>query len=431
MFKVRKLVVREGKQSRFVKSDLRTRREKLLTYSPIDDIIKAYPIKLKGNTMKHHLYNPDFKFVREPESFDKYTERELLQYCLGATMYMPGTKNFTPKILNGSMPGLTTVVLCFEDACPEDSVEAAEKNVYHLLDTVTDAVEDGTLDPDRVPLIFVRIRNLEQFRHFAKGLDKHKAKSLCGINFPKFNAENGYEYFAYLKGLSEVLGDTLYGMPIIEDPEVAYKESRITELLGIKRILDKYHDLVLQVRVGGTDFSSVFGVRRGVDYSIYDIMTVRECLADIINICGRNNDYVISGPVWEYFRAPKELMFEELPSHSLEDYLFKRQTIVNNEVDGLLREVILDKANGFVGRTVIHPTHVRFVNALMAVTKEEYDDACMILGNTQGGVVKGSGGNKMNEIRPHTNWATKIFMRARAFGVIENQSEYVKLFNVK
>ena len=84
-----------------------------------------------------------------------------------------------------------------------------------------------------------------------------------------------------------------------------------------------------------------------------------------------------------------------------------------------------------MGRTVIHPTHVRFVNALMAVTKEEYDDACMILGNTQGGVVKGSGGNKMNEIRPHTNWATKIFMRARAFGVIENQSEYVKLFNVK
>ena len=47
------------------------------------------------------------------------------------------------------------------------------------------------------------------------------------------------------------------------------------------------------------------------------------------------------------------------------------------------------------------------------------------------GVLKGSGGNKMNEIRPHTNWATKIFMRARAFGVIENQSEYVKLFNVK
>lgn len=381
--------------------------------------------------MRHHLYNPDFKFVHEPESFDKYTDRELLRYCLGATMYMPGTKDFTPKILNGSMPGLTTVVLCFEDACPEDSVEAAEKNVYHLLDTVTDAVESGELDADKVPLVFVRIRNLEQFRHFAAGLDKHKSRSLCGINFPKFTAENGYEYFAYLQWLNQKLDDKIYGMPIIESPEVAYKESRITELLGIKRVLDKYHELVLQVRVGGTDFSSVFGVRRGVDHSIYDIMTVRECLADVVNICGRNNDYVLSGPVWEYFRAPEELKFKELPSHSLEDYLFKRQAIVNNEIDGLLREVILDKANGFVGRTVIHPTHVRFVNALMAVTREEYDDACMILGCEQGGVVKGAGANKMNEIRPHTNWASKIIMRARAFGVIENQSAYVKLFGIK
>ena len=379
--------------------------------------------------MRHHLYNPDFNFVRPPEDFNKYTDRELLQYCLGATMYMPGTKDFTPKILSGAMPGLTTVVLCFEDACPEESVEAAEQNVYRLLDTLAFATEEGTLSPDNIPLIFVRTRNPEQFRHFAAGLNKRRSKALCGINFPKFSAENGEEYFAYLKELNEKLDDVLYGMPIIESPEVAYKESRMTELLGIKDILDRYRDLVLQVRVGGTDFSSVFGVRRGVDHSIYDILTVRECLCDIINVCGRNNDYVISGPVWEYFRAPQELMFGELPPHSLDDCLLKRHTIVNNEVDGLLREVILDKANGFIGRTVIHPSHVRFVNALMAVTKEEYDDACMILGNKAGGVVKGSGSNKMNEIRPHTNWAVKIYMRARAFGVIENQRAYVKLFS--
>ena len=176
-------------------------------------------------------------------------------------------------------------------------------------------------------------------------------------------------------------------MPIIEGTEVAYKETRMPELVGIRKILDKYRELVLQVRVGGTDFSSVFGVRRGVDYSIYDIMTVRECLTDIINVCGRDNNYIISGPVWEYFRAPKELMFEKLPDHGLDDYLMKRLPIVNNEIDGLLREVILDKANGFMGRTVIHPSHVKFVNALMAVTKEEYDDACMILGHKEGGVL--------------------------------------------
>lgn len=380
--------------------------------------------------MRHHLYNPNFRFVVEPENFNKYTDRELLQYCLGATMYMPGTKDFAPKILSGAMPGLTTMVMCFEDACPEEQVEEAEENVHRLLDRVTDAVESGTLSEDRVPLIFVRVRNLEQFKHFGNALTKHQIKSLCGINFPKFNADNGHEYYSYLKELNERFEEILYGMPIIEDPEVAYKESRMEQLIGIKKTLDKYHDLVLQVRVGGTDFSSVFGVRRGVDYSIYDIMMVRECLSDIMNVCGRNNDYVVSGPVWEYFRAPKELMFEELPKHSLEDCLLKRLTIVNNEVDGLLREVVLDKANGFIGRTVIHPSHVKFVNALMAVTKEEYDDACMILGHTKGGVVKGAGANKMNEVKPHTNWAKKVLNRSRAFGVIENEASYVKLFAI-
>ena len=379
--------------------------------------------------MRHQRYNPDFSFVVEPEHFNKYTDRDLLQYCLGATMYMPGYKDFLEKILDNSMPGLTTMVLDFEDACPEERVPEAMENVHTLLAAVTDAVDSGRLDADLVPLIFVRIRDLAQFKAFGSKLTKKEARSLCGINFPKFNAENGYEYFAYLLDLNEQLDEVLYGMPIIEDPEVAYKETRISELIGIRKILDKYHRLVLQVRVGGTDFSSVFGVRRGVDYSLYDIMVVRECLSDILNVCARNNDYVVSGPVWEYFRAPKELMFEELPKHGLEDYLMRRKPMVNNEIDGLLREVILDKANGFIGRTVIHPTHVKFVNALMAVTREEYDDACQILG-TGGGVVKGSGGNKMNEIKPHTNWAKKIYNRARAYGVIKNESGYVKLFAV-
>ena len=379
--------------------------------------------------MRHHQYNPGFPFVVPPEDFDKHTDRELLQYCLGAAMYMPGYKDFLPKIIGNAMPGLTTIVLCFEDACPEERVSEAMANVHHLLASVTRATESGELDPGKVPLIFARIRNLAQFKAFAAELTPEEARSLCGINFPKFNAENGHEYYAYLQDLNERLGEIIYGMPIIEDPEVAYKETRMAELTEIKKILDKYHDLVLQVRVGGTDFSSVFGVRRGVDYSLYDIMVVRECLSDIVNVCGRNNDYVISGPVWEYFRAPKEMMFEDLPKHGLEDYLMRRKPLVNNEIDGLLREVILDKANGFVGRTVIHPTHVKFVNALMAVTKEEYDDARQILG-TGGGVVKGAGGNKMNEIRPHTNWAKKTYNRARAFGVIENEGTYVKLFAV-
>lgn len=59
------------------------------------------------------------------------------------------------------------------------------------------------------------------------------------------------------------LNEILYGMPILEDPRVALKETRLTELIEIKKILDSYKKYVLQVRVGATDFSSCFGVRRG------------------------------------------------------------------------------------------------------------------------------------------------------------------------
>ena len=377
--------------------------------------------------MRHHLYNSGFEFVEEPVEFDKHTDPELLRFCLGATMYMPGTQNFAGKIISGWLPELTSMVLCFEDACPADRVRDAEANTIALLDALADAIDSGELSPDRVPLIFCRVRSIGQFHRFASQLSERQARILCGFNFPKFNSRNGEAYFNYLKQLNDELGDVLYGMPILEDPKVAFKESRMGELMAVREMLDDYKEVVLQVRVGATDFSSCFGVRRGVDYSIYDILTVREILSDILNVFSRDNDYVVSGPVWEYFRAPKEMMFQDLPEVDIEDRLLKRNRIFNEEVDGLLREVILDKANGFVGRTVIHPTHVRFVNALQAVTREEYEDAMQIL-RTDGGVVKSAQANKMNEIAPHTNWARKVAMRAKAYGVIENERSYVELF---
>ncbi len=380
--------------------------------------------------MVHHKYNPDFKFVKEPESFNKYTDREFLQYCLGASMYMPGIKDFTEKILTEAMPGLTTIVMCFEDACPEDRVDEAEDNVINMFNTLCDAVDSGKIDYNDIPLIFCRVRSIEQFHKFSAKLEKKHIKMLAGINFPKFNSETGEVYFYHLKELNERFGEIIYGMPIIEDPIVAFKETRMDELMRIKAICDKYKDIVLQIRVGATDFSSNFGLRRGVNYSIYDIMTVRECLSDIVNVFARNNDYIISGPVWEYFRASKEMMFKDLPKSNIEDVLIKRIPIHNEEIDGLLREVVMDKANGFVGRTVIHPTHVKFVNALQAVTSEEYNDALQIL-DADGGVVKSEKSNKMNEIKPHTNWAKKVYMRARAYGVVKNQTGYSVLFSVE
>ena len=117
--------------------------------------------------MKHHQYNPTYKFVKEPVDFNKYTDRSLLQYCLGATMYMPGTKDFAQAIIDKKYRGLTSMVMCFEDACREEDVPAAEQNCLHVLETLRQKVDRGELAYEDIPLVFFRVRNVEQFKHFA------------------------------------------------------------------------------------------------------------------------------------------------------------------------------------------------------------------------------------------------------------------------
>ena len=148
----------------------------------------------------------------------------------------------------------------------------------------------------------------------------------------------------------------------------------------------------------------------------------------MLNVFARDNDYSVSGPVWEYFRANKDMKFTEIPK-SINQSLFKRDILINDAVDGLLRELLLDRANGFIGKTIIHPTHIPYVNGMLAVTQEVYNDACQIM-NTSGGVIKSASGNKMNEIGPHRCWAEKILMRAKAYGVIADESKYTDLFEV-
>ena len=379
--------------------------------------------------MRHHLYNPGFKFVKDPEEFNKYTDREILQYCLGATMYMPGHKDFTDAILSHKYPGLTSMVMCFEDACRLEDVPRAEINSIHTLEVLSDKLSRGEITYADLPLLIFRVRSVEQFKHFASMLKPEYIKVLTGFNFPKFNSENGEDYFAVLNELNRKFGEVIYGMPIIEDRSVAFKESRMQELLGIRNILDRYKDIVLNVRVGATDFSSCFGVRRNVEYTIYDIVTVRDILQDILNVFSRNGDYVVSGPVWEYFKINKSLRFTDLPEIGFQESLLRREPLVNAEVDGLMRELIIDKANGFIGKTIIHPSHINYVNGILAVTREEYEDAVQILG-TSGGVIKSSNSNKMNEIGPHHLWAEKLISCAIAYGVIENKQSYLELFGV-
>ncbi len=377
--------------------------------------------------MIHHRHNPEFAFVEPPVAFTKDTPRECLQYCLGGVLYMPGTKKIINNILDGNPPA-PAMVMCFEDAIQEEDLGDAEANVLEHLDTLFAAHKADTLSLDDIPLIFLRVRNLGQFKNFASRLGSDQASVLTGFVFPKFYSRNALDYLNELVSINSRLNARLYCMPVLEGPDIAFLETRRTELAELKEKMAPFHDLILNVRVGGTDFSALFAVRRDINTSIYNIMVVRDCLSDVLNFFGRDGDgYIVSAPVWEYFLAYKQEDLNQLLARPDRHHsLMKRNQIINDAVDGLLREILMDRANGFMGKTIIHPSHLRFVNGMQAVTKEEYEDARQIL-DTSGGVVKSGKANKMNEINPHRSWANKIVQRAAAYGVIEDESSYLPL----
>lgn len=367
--------------------------------------------------MKHHQYQHAVHFLVEPVDFNRHSEKSLLQYCLGATLYMPGNMKIAHKLLQKELRGITAIALCFEDAIAEGDLPDAEKNVIQTLSLLAEAMNVGKLSPDDVPLIFLRVRNSEQFRIFTQRLTNDLIRGLTGFVLPKFTTQNGDEYLSHLEELNQKFDSVLYGMPTLESRDIAFKESRISELVGIRNLLRPYQEWILNIRVGGTDFSSIFGVRRGIGQTIYEILTVSDCLSDILNIFNRDDEgYVLSAPVWEYYQTNKQAASES------------RHHQVNKAVDGLLQEVALDIANGFIGKTVIHPSQVYYVNAMHAVTREAYNDAVQIL-NSPGGVIKSPSENKMNEINPHKSWAKRILTRSKVYGVIENETYYREFFS--
>jgi hypothetical protein len=182
--------------------------------------------------------------------------------------------------------------------------------------------------------------------------------------------------------------------------------------------------------------SGWYGLRRPADLTIWDLRVIADALADIINILGvaDGTGYTVTGPVWEYFHG--ERMFKPLlrasPFAEHEpDALRLRNQLVHRAMDGLIRETVLDRANGFTGKTVIHPSHAPAVHALTVVTHEEYVDAAAICADVAvaGGVLRSEYANKMNESKPHRAWARRTLARAETFGVARDEITFVDLLD--
>lgn len=306
--------------------------------------------------------------------------KEILQYKVGGLLYMPAfQKNIVKKIAQNKLPHLNSAAFCLEDSIQEDSLDDAEKSLKVILQELESL--------ENLPLIFVRIRSPRHLETFHEEIGS-KSKILNGYILPKFDMSNAGAFINLAKQIN------LFIMPTLESNRVASLLTRRTELLSLKQALDEIKEIVLNIRVGVNDFCNLYGLRRNVNQTIYDIGVVRDILTDILNVFA--NDYVISGSVWNYFNGK-----------------FWAQ--------GLRNELFLDKSNGFIGKTAIHPNQLPIIFESMKVSRADFDDANLILNwksNTHG-VMKSADGSRMNEINCHLRWAKRIKLLGEIYGVIE------------
>lgn len=334
--------------------------------------------------------------------FDKNSGKEVLQYAVGGLLYMPATNTkISKKILNRENPNIKSLVLCLEDSIGDSMVEQAEECVKNTLNELYTATSTNEFPISDLPLIFIRVRECGQMTRLIQKCGK-TISTITGFVIPKFNKKNALSYideFEKILDSQHLLDTHLYLMPILESIEVMYKPNRLDNLCYISNALKRISDHVLCIRVGGTDFCNIFGIRRPMNSTIWDIGVVSDCICDIINIFA--TDYVVSGPTWEFFENKDD------PDNTI-------------WADGLKKELFYDKLNGIIGKTCIHPTQIPYIQQSLIVSEADYNNALQVLSMSSQsfvGVKKGTTGNQMNETKTHINWAKKVVALAGIYGI--------------
>ncbi|MER5279275.1 HpcH/HpaI aldolase/citrate lyase family protein [Streptomyces sp. NPDC002809] len=365
-------------------------------------------------------------FFREPSAFDAGSPAPVLAAALGATLYSPATRpRLADDVIKQARRGVVSMVLCLEDSIDDSEVPAAEEN---LVRQFADLAARG----GEPPLLFIRVREPHQITDLVRRLGE-SVRLLSGFVLPKFTQERGIPFMEALTKAESACGRRLFAMPVLESPELLHLETRQEVLQKIARTVDTHRDRVLALRLGVTDFCSAYGLRRAPDMTAYDVRIVADVIADVVNVLGRadGTGFTITGPVWEYFRLQERMFKPQLRrSPFLEGSAEElRTTLIEHDLDGLLREIELDRANGLLGKTCIHPSHVAPVHALSVVSHEEFSDAQDILRPERdgGGVLRSSYTNKMNEVKPHRAWAERTLRRAEVFGVAKEDVGFVDL----
>lgn len=313
-----------------------------------------------------------------------------IYYSVGALLYCPANNESIVRSLTTEKFGKKfSLALCLEDTINDDFVEEAERIMIGSLKKIYAFMQE---DDIFLPKIFIRVRESFQIPRIMMALEDAQ-QLVTGFIVPKFTPDIADQFIDAILKAGEDYGRTLYMMPILESATMIDLKTRYDILYAIKDKLKRAEPIVLNIRVGGNDLCKLFGFRRHSDESIHNIKPVSNIFSDIVTVFGL--DYVVSGPVWEYFNG-------------------------EGWSEGMRKEIEGDILCGFTGKTVIHPNQIEIVNDTYKVNRRDLEDANSILNWSKGSIsmVAGSQNNeRMNEYKTHAIWAKKVKMLAEVFGV--------------
>ena len=315
--------------------------------------------------------------------------KNILQYMVGGLLYMPAfQKNIVEKFKNNSIDCLTSMAFCLEDSIRDEALDKAEISLINILQNL----KSLSAEDNKLPLIFIRIRSPKHLQSFHEKLFD-VTSIITGYILPKFDLNNAENYAAIIYEINRNQKQPIYTMPILETEMIADIATRNDNLNKIKRVLDIIKDYVLNIRVGVNDLSNLYGLRRDINHTVYDIGVVRDILINILNVFAKN--YVVAGSVWNYFDNDKGDAWSE----------------------GLKQELTLDRLNGFIGKSAIHPSQLPYIFDSLKVSQDDLDDANQILNwdSDSYGVANGAG--RMNELKCHYKWAERIKILSEIYGV--------------
>ena len=295
---------------------------------------------------------------------------------LGATMYIPATHEQLWQVTQGQKyPELKSVVVCLEDSVHAQDVAFALNNLKILFQRIQQESTNQDI------AVFVRPRDLSMAQ---ESVSWQFNTCFQGFIVPKFVLKD-------LEAWRDCVTAHRHVMLTMESHEY-FDMGYVADLKSA--LLTNFNKEILCLRIGGNDLLSCLNLRRSKDCTIYDTpigLLIPQLVGHFVPA-----GFQLSSPVFEHY----------------------------SNTPLLKKELALDKVNGLLTKTAIHPSQLNIIHDAYKVNSIDYYEAQMIMDANAKSVFKSNG--SMLEPATHRNWAQHILTRAQIYGVIESHLQFAE-----